>query len=69
MAAYNVSVLFTEVVKDLPASQREEVIPEVYRVSASNATRAQSKLINDLKSAGTISSKSEISILEAKVVA
>lgn len=43
--------------------------PQVMRVRASNATRAISTAINHLKSAGHISSKAEVVILEARVVA
>lgn len=43
--------------------------PQVMRVRASNATRAISTAINQLKSAGHISSKAEIVVLEARVVA
>ena len=43
--------------------------PQVMRVRASNATRAISTAINQLKSAGHISSKAEVTILEARVVA
>ena len=43
--------------------------PEVMRVRASSATRAISTAINQLKAAGHISSKAEIVILEARVVA
>ncbi len=43
--------------------------PQVMRVRASNATRAISTAINQLKSAGHISSKAEVVILEARVVA
>lgn len=43
--------------------------PQVMRVRASNATRAISTAINQMKSAGHISSKAEIVVLEARVVA
>lgn len=43
--------------------------PEVMRVRAASATRAISTATNQLKSAGHISSKAEIVILEARVVA
>lgn len=43
--------------------------PQVMRVRASNATRAISAATNQLKSAGHISSKAEVTILEARVVA
>lgn len=43
--------------------------PEVMRVRAASATRAISTAINQLKSAGHISSKAEIVVLEARVVA
>ena len=52
-------------------SEREFALlnPQVMRVRASNATRAISTAINQLKSAGHISSKAEIVVLEARVVA
>ena len=43
--------------------------PQVMRVRASSATRAISAATNQLKSAGYISSKAEVVILEARVVA
>lgn len=43
--------------------------PQVMRVRASSATRAISAATNQLKSAGHISSKAEVAILEARVVA
>ena len=43
--------------------------PEVMRVRAASATRAISTAINQLKSAAHISSKAEIVVLEARVVA
>lgn len=43
--------------------------PEVMRVRASSATRAISTATNQLKAAGHISSKAEVIVLEARVVA
>ena len=43
--------------------------PQVMRVRASSATRAISAATNQLKAAGHISSKAEVVILEARVVA
>lgn len=54
---------------DLSEKEFALLAPQVMRVRASNATRAISAAINQLKSAGRISSKAEVVILEARVVA
>lgn len=54
---------------DLSEKEFALLAPQVMRVRASNATRAISTAINQLKSAGHISSKAEIVVLEARVVA
>lgn len=54
---------------DLSDKEFALLAPQVMRVRASNATRAISTAINQLKSAGHISSKAEIVVLEARVVA
>lgn len=54
---------------DLSDKEFALLAPQVMRVRASNATRAISAAINQLKSAGRISSKAEVVILEARVVA
>ncbi|MDD2326257.1 MAG: hypothetical protein PHW63_09705 [Alphaproteobacteria bacterium] len=69
MAAYNVAYKIRSTLASLPESAKVEQEPVVARVSASDATRAISQVINDLKNDGTLHSKSEIIVLEAKVVA
>lgn len=69
MAAYLVSWVRREDIQDLSTSEREELTPHKTRISASNATRAISKLTNELKNDECIFSKGEIIILEAKVTA
>lgn len=69
MAAYEVTFKVREEIKDLTATQAEEVYPVVTRVSASSANRAISGLTNELIRTGVINSKSEVLVLEAKVVA
>lgn len=54
---------------DLSEKEFALLAPQVMRVRASNATRAISTAINQLKAAGHISSKAEIVVLEARVVA
>ena len=54
---------------DLSDKEFALIAPQIMRVRASNATRAISAAINQLKSAGHISSKAEVVILEARVVA
>lgn len=54
---------------DLSEKEFALLAPQVMRVRASNATRAISTAINQLKAAGRISSKAEIVVLEARVVA
>lgn len=54
---------------DLSDKEFALLAPQVMRVRASNATRAISTTINQLKAAGHISSKAEIVVLEARVVA
>lgn len=54
---------------DLSDKEFALLAPQVMRVRASNATRAISTAINQLKAAGRISSKAEIVVLEARVVA
>lgn len=69
MAAYNVSWKLRDEIREYSASEKEEWSPNVDRVSASDAQRAISRVVNDLKSNGAIRSKADIIILEAKVVA
>lgn len=56
-------------IADLSASEIGATDPKHRRTRASNATRAISAVVNDLKNAGEISGKADIVILEAKVVA
>lgn len=69
MAAYEVSFKFRADVKEFSASEFEALHPFTRRVSASDATRAISQVINTLKTDGEINSKSDLKVLEAKVVA
>lgn len=68
MAAYNVSAKFREDIKDLPAAEAEAREPFNFRVSASDATRAISQVVNMLKSTGEIAAKSDVKVLEVKLV-
>lgn len=54
---------------DLSDKEFALLTPEVMRVRAASATRAISTATNQLKAAGHISSKAEIVVLEARVVA
>lgn len=65
----NYSVSYKLRNNDLSEKEFALLAPQVMRVRASNATRAISAAINQLKSAGRISSKAEVVILEARVVA
>lgn len=69
MAAYAVSYKFRADNEGRSASEVEAGEPMVNRVAASDATRAISQVINTLKTDGEITSKSDIKVLEAKVVA
>lgn len=69
MAAYEVSYKFRADSQGQSASEIEAGEPTVNRVAASDATRAISQVINTLKTNGEITSKSDIKVLEAKVVA
>lgn len=69
MAAYNVSWKLRDQIRQFSASEKEEWPPNVDRVSASDAQRAISRVVNDLKSKRAIRSKADIIVLEAKVVA
>lgn len=69
MAAYEVSYKFRDDIAGLSPTEAEAVTPAVDRVAASDATRAISGLINGLKAGSVIGSKSDIKVLEVKVVA
>ena len=64
---YAVSYKFRN--NDLSEKEFALLTPEVMRVRAASATRAISTAINQLKAAGHISSKAEVVVLEARVVA
>ena len=64
---YAVSYKFRN--NDLSEKEFALLTPEVMRVRASSATRAISAATNQLKAAGHISSKAEVVVLEARVVA
>lgn len=53
---------------DITASEAEALEPYAKRVVASDAQRAISTLTNDLKRNAVISSRSEVKILEVKVI-
>lgn len=69
MSAYAVSYKFRADGEGQSASEIEAGEPVVNRVSASDATRAISQVINTLKNDGEINSKSDIKVLEARIVA
>lgn len=69
MAAYNVTYHFRNDLKNLGAAEAEEFVPRETRVSASDATRAQSKVVNQLVNVGEIDGKGDIKIVETKIVA
>lgn len=69
MAAYNVSYTLRNETESLTGADREEYQPNIRRVAASDAQRAISKLVNEMKTDGEIQTKSDVKILEAKVVA
>ena len=54
---------------ELSDKEFEVMEPTLRRVSASNATRAISSIVNDLKRDHTIGTKNDVVIVEAKVVA
>lgn len=69
MAAYNVSYTLRKETENLTGASREEYQPNIRRVAASDAQRAISKIVNEMKNDGEIQSKADIKVLEAKVVA
>lgn len=69
MAAYNVSYTLRKETENLTGASREEHQPNIRRVAASDAQRAISKIVNEMKNDGEIQSKADIKVLEAKVVA
>lgn len=69
MANYLVRYNFRSDLKDLSNSDKALVKPEEARIGASSATRAISAVLNDLKAEGAISSRSEVIVAEAVVVA
>lgn len=66
---YLISYHLRSNIDGLSAKEAKEHQPLTSRVAASNATRAISSLVNDLKATGDINSKGDVIILEAKVVA
>lgn len=64
---YNILYKFRSELDSLSNEEKITSRPKCRRVKASNATRAISAAINELKNAGEIQSKSEVVILEAKV--
>lgn len=64
---YNVIYKFRAELDKLSNEEKVTSRPKVRRTKASNAQRAINQVINDLKNADEIQSKSEVIILEAKV--
>lgn len=64
---YNILFKLRKDLEGLSATESLELKPSVRRVKASNATRAISSVVNDLKAAGVITGKGDIVVLEAKV--
>lgn len=67
--AYAVSYTLRSAEAGKTPAEVATIEPTVVRVKASNATRAISAVVNQLKNDGTIDGKGEIIIKEAKVVA
>lgn len=65
----NYAVSFKVRQADLSKADFDILEPEVARVRASNATRAISQVVNNLKAEGRIQGKADVVIVEAKVVA
>lgn len=66
---YQITYHYTVDTADMTPSEAAKVQPSHARIRASNATRAISAFVNEQKNAGKIENKTEIVILEAKVVA
>lgn len=67
--AYAVSYTLRSEEADKTPAEVATIEPTVVRVKASNATRAISAVVNQLKDEGVISGKGDAVIKEAKVVA
>lgn len=67
--AYAVSYTLRSEEADKTPAEVATIEPTVVRVKATNATRAISTVINQLKNDGTINGKGDVIVKEAKVVA
>lgn len=67
MAAYHVSYRLRSETLNLTPREVEENPPRVTRIVASDAQRAISSVVNRLKEASVIASKSDIKFLEVRV--
>lgn len=67
--AYAVSYTLRSAEADKTPAEVATIEPTVVRVKATNATRAISTVINQLKNDGTINGKGDVIVKEAKVVA
>ena len=67
--AYAVSYTLRSEEADKTPAEVATIEPTVVRVKATNATRAISTVVNQLKNDGVISGKGDVIVKEAKVVA
>ena len=68
MPAYKVSYKLRRDISPLSPREAEDVDPFDTRIVTSDAQRAISALVNDLKAEGVIGSKGDVKILEVKIV-
>lgn len=69
MYTYEVHYYLREELINMSESAKRSKKPHVFRTGASNATRAISACINNLKDGMLIHSKSDVAVIEARVVA
>lgn len=68
MPAYGVSYRLHRDTGDMTPRMVDEIRPREARVVASDAQRAISSLVNDLKGDGIINSKADVKFLEVRVI-
>ncbi|ATW58468.1 hypothetical protein SEA_ZION_68 [Corynebacterium phage Zion] len=68
MPAYSVSYRLHRETGDMTPREVIELEPRVERVVASDAQRAISSLVNDLKGDGIINSKADVKFLEVRMI-